>query len=149
MKADTRTEAAVTATLNQIHEAYARRDSDSLVSLLAPDADVLMFGTGVDEKRVGVAEIRAQAERDWSQTEAAAFEFGPYVVSATGAVAWVAAEGGAHVEVGGQALDLPIRLTAVLERREERWRIVQAHYSAPLANQAEGESFPAQHAESL
>jgi hypothetical protein len=42
-----------------------------------------------------------------------------------------------------------MRLTAVLERREDRWRIVQAHYSAPLANQAEGESFPAQPAESV
>jgi hypothetical protein len=82
MKADTNTEMAVTATLNQIHDAYARRNSDTLTSLLAPDADVLMFGTGVDEKRVGVAEIRAQAERDWSQTDVAAFEFGSYGVSA-------------------------------------------------------------------
>ena len=49
----------VAATLNQIHDAFARRDSATLTSLLAPEADVLMFGIDVDENRVGAADIRA------------------------------------------------------------------------------------------
>lgn len=40
-------------------------------------------------------------------------------------------------------MDLPLRLTVVLERRGGSWLWVQAHLSLPAPAQAEGESFPA------
>ena len=44
----------------------------------------------------------------------------------------------------GQAMSLPARLTAVFEKRGDRWLIVQSHFSFPAAGQAEGVSFPAE-----
>jgi ketosteroid isomerase-like protein len=115
---------------------------ETLLSAFAPDPDVVMFGTGADEKRVGPAEIRAQAERDWSQTEAASMSYGWTSVSAAGDVAWVSSDLTFALRAGGQAMQMRARLTAVLERREGSWLIVQAHFSLPAAGQEEGQSVP-------
>jgi ketosteroid isomerase-like protein len=142
MKADNNTETAVRATLDKLAEGYARRNVETLLSAFAPDPDVVMFGTGADEKRVGPAEIRAQAERDWSQTEAASMSYGWTSVSAAGDVAWVSSDLTFALRAGGQAMQMRARLTAVLERREGSWLIVQAHFSLPAAGQEEGQSVP-------
>ena len=75
MKADVDTEKAVVAFLDAFTGAYKRRDMDALMALIAPDDDVFMFGTGIDEKRIGPEEFRLQAERDWSQMEDFSFNF--------------------------------------------------------------------------
>ena len=142
MKADAKTEAAVIATLNRLAEAYAKRDLDGFLGVFAPDSDFVLIGSGLDEKRIGLAGLRAQVERDWSQTDAASFEFGWISVSAAGSVAWVAANVSVHGFVGGQEMSYPGRLTAVLEQRGDRWLIVQFHWSLPSSEQAEGESWP-------
>ena len=142
MKADRKTEAEVVAALNKLSEGYTRRDMNGLLALLAPDPDVFIFGTGADERRVGLAEIRAQFERDWSQSEAASLQWGERSVSAAGAVAWVATDATFNVKAAGQEITLPGRMTCVLEKRGDKWLILQAHLSMPLAGQAEGESFP-------
>ena len=142
MKADAMTEAAVKVVLDKLAEGYAKRDVALLRAVLAPDPDVVMYGTGADEKRVGLAEIQAHAERDWSQSEAVSLTYGWTSVSAAGSVAWVAADAAFNVKAGGQAMTLPARITFVLEKRGEQWLIVHAHASFPAAGQAEGESFP-------
>ena len=144
MKADAQTEAAVLASLNRFAEAYARRDMNGLIGLWASDPDVMVIGTGADEKRVGLAEIKAQAQRDWSQSESASLEIGWTSVSAAGSVAWVAADCVIRAEAGGEKMSLPARLSGVLEKRGDNWLWVQFHASLPTAEQAEGESFPTQ-----
>ena len=141
MIADKTTYTEVKAALDNWAETYARRDIQGLLSAVAPDADVVMYGTGADEKRMALGEIRMQAERDWAQTDAAAFSFAEPMISAAGAVAWVAAECTFQVEVGGQALAFPGRFTGVFEKRAGKWLVVQAHFSLPAA-QDEGESVP-------
>jgi ubiquinone/menaquinone biosynthesis C-methylase UbiE len=91
MKADATTESAVKAVLDKVADAYARRDLALLLAAFAPDPDVVMYGTGADEKRVGLAQIQTQVERDWSQAEAAAVTYESISVSAAGAVAWAMA----------------------------------------------------------
>lgn len=142
MKANEQTEAAVLAVVNKFNESYAQRDMNGLLALLAPDADLVLFGTGADEKRIGQDEVKFQAERDWSQSEALAFEPGWHSVSAAGSVAWVAAEGMGQGRVEGQEISFPLRWTLVLEQRADTWLIVQAHFSLPAAEQEEGESIP-------
>lgn len=142
MKADQQTEAAAMAVLNTFSDAYVRRDLDELLSLYAPEADVVLIGTGPDERRVGRSEIKAQAERDWAQSDGSSFQWEWHSVSAAGSVAWLAAEGLVQVKVGGQNISLPIRLTSVLEKRGNKWLFVQSHASVPAAGQQQGESFP-------
>ena len=142
MKADAQTEAALMATLEQFKQAYEQRDMEHLLALYAPDPDVVLIGTGADEKRVGLAEIQMQAERDWAQSEASSFEWGWSSVSAAGSVAWMAADVIVHFKVAGQEIHLPLRLTGVLEHRGAKWLWMQQHLSMPTPGQAEGESFP-------
>lgn len=142
MKANAKTEAAVLAVLNKFMETYQERDIEGLMALFAPDDDQVMFGTGADERRIGQDQIRLQAERDWSQTEALAFNLTWQQVSAAGPVAWVAAEGLGQGEVGGQKIEFPVRMTTVLEQRGNEWLLVHGHVSLPAPNQEEGNSVP-------
>lgn len=142
MKANAKTESAVLAIMNRFLETYQQRDIDGLMALFAPDDDQILFGTGIDEKRIGRDQIRYQAERDWAQTEALAFNFNWHQISAAGRVAWVAAEGQGQGKVGGQEIEFPLRMTAVLEQRNDEWFLVQSHVSLPAAGQEGGDSVP-------
>lgn len=142
MKADAKTEAAVLAVMNKFMAAYQERDIEGLMSSLSPDDDIFMFGTNIDEKRTGRAECKFQAERDWSQTEALAFNLTWHRISAAGPVAWVAGEGLGQGKTGGQAFEFPFRMTTVLEQRGDEWFMVQTHVSLPAPGQEEGDSVP-------
>jgi hypothetical protein len=142
MKADAQTTAAVLAVLNSLNEAYKQRNLEHLLALFAPDSDMVFYGTGADEKRLGLTELKTQAERDWSQSESFFFEWGWSSVSAAGSVAWVAMDAIGHVKMAGQEINLPLRVTAVLEHRGAEWLFVQVHGSLAAPEQAEGESFP-------
>ncbi|HEY40861.1 MAG TPA: nuclear transport factor 2 family protein [Dehalococcoidia bacterium] len=142
MKANQETEIAAMNVINQFAEAFARRDLKAMMALYAPDPDVVAIGTGGDEKRIGPADIKALFERDFAQFEDASLEVGRHSVSAAGSVAWVAADAIVHTDTGDRRINLPVRLTVVLERRGDRWFIVQFHGSTPAAGQKEGEAFP-------
>jgi len=144
MKADAKTEADVTDTLNKFANAYGQRNMDSILALLSPDPDVVVTGTGVDEKRTGFSEIKLQIERDWSQSEAISMKIVPRIVSMAGKVAWVTADLAFHVKASGQETSIQARLTTVLEQRGKNWLIAQYHSSLPAAGQKEGSSFPEQ-----
>jgi uncharacterized protein (TIGR02246 family) len=144
MKADAATETTVKAVLNKVADGYARRDMAHVKSAFASDPDVMMYGTGADEKRVGLAQIQAQVERDWSQSESTNLTYKWTHVSAAGSVAWVAADVAFNLKGGGQQMTLPARVTFVLEKRGNEWLIQQGHFSFPAAGEAEGESFPSQ-----
>jgi ketosteroid isomerase-like protein len=143
MKADKTTEAAVKAALDRFIEGYVKRDLNQALSAIAPDPDVVLYGTGADEKRIGLAQIQAQMKRDWSQSEAASVTYDWLSISAAGPVAWAAADAAFHLRAQGQAFALPARGTFVFEKRGEKWLIVQAHFSFPAGGQDAGESFPA------
>jgi uncharacterized protein (TIGR02246 family) len=141
MKADTRTEAEIKAVLGELAEAYRVRDLQRALACFAPDADVVMYGTGADEKRVGRNEIRAQVERDWEQTESTELTYEWVSVSGGDGVAWAAVDATFRIRAGGEAMVLPARITVVFEKREGKWLIVQGHFSLPAAGQDEGSSF--------
>ncbi|MHC1753966.1 MAG: nuclear transport factor 2 family protein [Methanosarcina sp.] len=135
MKADSVTEKAVKAILDKFAESYARRDLKSAMSLIAPDDDVVIYGTGADEKRVGQEAIKAQFERDWAQIEDPGLEYNWISISAAGNVAWVAIDAVLKAKVDGQNLRFQSRITMVLEKRGDRWLIMQGHFSFPDQSQ--------------
>lgn len=132
MKADDATEKAVKSVLEKFAESYAKRDLNSAMSLIAPDADVVMYGTGADEKRIGPKEIKAQFERDLSQIEDPALEYKWTSISASGNVAWIAIDAVFKAKVDGKNMRFPSRITEVLEKRGDTWLIVQGHFSSRI-----------------
>jgi ketosteroid isomerase-like protein len=130
------------ASLQAFADAWARHDMDALLALFGPDPDVVVIGSGVDEKRLGRAELREQLQRDWAHSETVSIEFERHVVSAAGVVAWASADMVVHARIAGLRMTFPGRLTVVLEKRRGQWKWMQSHFSLPAAGQAKGESFP-------
>jgi uncharacterized protein (TIGR02246 family) len=142
MKADPKTEAAVMSVVNQFVEAFKTHHISSGLDLFASDPDVVFIGTGGDEKCIGLAEIKAELERAFAQSEQALIKIGWYSVSSASLVAWGTADAVIHATVSGQEISFPVRLTTVLEQRSGRWLIVQLHASVPAAGQKEGQAWP-------
>lgn len=141
MKADAKTTEEVMATVKRFTDAYQARNLQGVLDCLVPDADLVLYGTGADEKRIGPAQARAQVERDWAQSDSIALSFGWSSVSAAGPVAWAAMDGSFTVRAGGSEMTVPARVSLVLENRTGRWLIAHMHFSTPAAGQAEGQSF--------
>ncbi len=90
-------------------------------------ANVVMYTLNLEQAREAVALAR---------------EIGWHSVSASGPVAWIAAEGMGQGRAGGQAFEFPFRLTAVFEQRGDQWLLVQSHFSLPAPGQEVGNSVP-------
>jgi class 3 adenylate cyclase len=142
MKADPRTEAEVTRVLSRIVDGVASGDVEGAVAMFADDPDVFLQGTGVDEARTGRAAIREQIERDLTQADGLSWTMLPQSISSAGSVAWTAGDVVIRVTMGGKTLDIPHRLTMVLECRGGQWLLLQMHLSVANGAQAVGQSFP-------
>jgi uncharacterized protein (TIGR02246 family) len=141
MRADHKIEAAVVNIVKQCFEAFTKRDLDAVLAFFAPDPDVIVIGTGGDEKGVGLAEIRNILGRAFAQFEEATCEFGWYSVSASGSVAMLAAGVTLYVKTSERQITEQLRLTVVLEQRGDKWLIMQWHDSLPAAGQKDGQAF--------
>ncbi len=135
MKAHDETEKAVREVLEKFAESYAKRDLNSAMSLIAQDADVVIYGTGTEEKCVGPEKIKAQFERDWSQIEEPALEYNWTSISAAGNVAWAAIDAVFRAKIDGKKMKFQSRVTKVFEKRGDKWLIVQGHFSFPDQSQ--------------
>ncbi|MGB9926948.1 MAG: nuclear transport factor 2 family protein [Methanosarcina sp.] len=131
MKSDIATEREIKAVLDEFVESYEKQDLEKAMSIIASDADVVMYGTGANEKCVGSKEIRAQFKKDWSQIENPALKYNWTLISSAGNVAWTAIDAVLNVKLDGKNQNFPLRITKVLEKRENKWLIVQAHFSFP------------------
>jgi hypothetical protein len=58
MKADNVTEKEIMGVLNEFAEYYSKKDSKSIMSLFAPDNDVVVYSTEPDEKWVGSDKVK-------------------------------------------------------------------------------------------
>jgi class 3 adenylate cyclase/ketosteroid isomerase-like protein len=142
VKADPETEAAVLDVLNRFAQWYAQHDVDKLMSLYAPDPDLLTIGTGIHEKSVGPEQLRRKFEVDLAQAESVSMETRWVSVSAADSVAWAACEWLVRWKARGSEGSSVMRETFVLERRDGKWLILHAHTSMPAFNQPEGEAWP-------
>lgn len=112
-------------------QGYERRDVhalDSFMHLFDSDAEVI--GTsgivpGQGEWCRALAPIRDLVGFDWQGWGKVSLDLGRARVEVGGDVAWVAAPG--VVTENGRRW--PLRITAVLRRRENRWLFRQLHFS--------------------
>ena len=132
---------AIRAVLTQFGERYAAGDADGVLALFDGEESVVV-GTGADEVRFGLAAIRAQVERDFSQADSIAMTFGDVRISEAGDAAFVYAAVAFEGVVDGETFRLPARLTLGLVRSGDEWHARQFHTSVAFGEQEAGESFP-------
>jgi ketosteroid isomerase-like protein len=142
MKADSKTQNEVISTLKKMFDAYQKRNLTGMLSVMASDPDVMVIGSGADERSIGPNAFGKSAKRDWAQSEAASITLGETSVSALGAIAWFAADITFRFAITGKESKLSGRLTGVLEKRMGKWLVMQLHFSTPSAQQAQGQSWP-------
>ncbi len=142
MKLDSKTENAVLRTLDRYAERYGAKDADDVTDLFADDPDVLLIGTGADERWIGKAEVRLQFERNFAEAERTRFEWRSRHIAAAGNAAWVAADAVVHVTVAGEDRSIPIRFTVVLEERDGIWRWLHRHAFVGAEGQSSGTAYP-------
>jgi len=142
MIADKKTHDEIAVTLMGMFDAYAKRDLNGVLAFWAPDSDVLIIGSGADEKSVGLSQFTKSLIRDWSQSDSASITAKNIAVSAAGTIAWFAADVAFSSKIGVDKFDLLGRLTGVMEKRSGDWLLVQMHFSVPCRTQAQGQSWP-------
>ena len=134
-------EAAILAATDAWFEAYSQRDMSRVMATFTSGEAILLFGTGVDERRVGLSEIRLQLERDWAQSDAAWVERGATTTRVMGDAAVVAFDCRFRFRASGQEGEAPGRGTFVFERQGAGWLVAHMHVSIPYAEQPVGRSF--------
>lgn len=116
-------------------------DADGVVALFTGD-DAVVVGTGADEVRFGLADIRAQVERDMSQADEISVVMENPRFNIAGDAAFVYTDARFVGSAGGESFELPVRWTVGLINAEDGWKVAQFHVSVAYGEQAEGESFP-------
>lgn len=142
MKSDRQTHAEVTLTLRAMFEAYGKRDLNGVLSFWAPDPDIVVIGSGEDEKCIGINQFVKCLRRDWEQSDSVIIEHKDIAVSMSGSVSWFATDIIFHGKIAVEKFTYPARLTGVLEKRDGNWLLMQLHLSAPSAQQEHGQSWP-------
>ncbi len=142
LKADQKTQAEVAQSFKGMFEAYKKKDLKGVLSFWAPDPDIMVLGSGADEKGFGVERFVESLKRDWKQAEITSIGVKDFQVSAAGVVAWFGANLTFNFKIKDEESALPGRLTGVMEKRNGKWLWVQMHFSTPSSSQGQGQSWP-------
>ena len=95
---------AIRKVLDEFAAGYTARDPDAVMRLFTDDPDVVMLGTGLDEIRIGPAQLRQQIERDLAQADRVELHLGDVRVGGRGEVAWVFARPVVTAVVGNERM---------------------------------------------
>ncbi len=131
----------IEALLGRFMAAYSSKDADAVVALFNP-TDAMVVGTGHDEVRFGTDEVRAQVERDFSQSDELSATMSGLRVVRMGEAAFAFCEAMVSGSAAGRSFEMGgLRATFGLVDTPSGWQIAQLHLSVANAAQAEGESF--------
>lgn len=101
-----------------------------------------MWGTGVDEYRVGLKELTAQFNRDFSQSEKSEIQMISFA-SNTAESLWAAAICNTKITINAKEYFFEnLRITIIIEKEEGAWKISHMHASFPDYRNPENCSFP-------
>lgn len=140
MAIDVQSRAEVAETLSNYANYYSKKDLDKIFAII--DGNFFGYGSGPDEVVNNSMELRSQLERDFAQSEDLLLKFNPDSLDKEGSVAWCAGSCQVSAINGGEAMHLEGRMSAVLKKVGNEWRIVHIHFSLPDMRQKAGRSFP-------
>lgn len=133
--------AQVLQTLRAFQEGYARRDPHALdafmLSLFPSDEDILLLGTesGASEWAHGYSSATEFIRRDWQQWGDVRLDVDHADVWSMGDAAWLVTVGSVKTKMENK----PIRLTAILTRRGDRWVFRQLQFQLDQSSPQESD----------
>ncbi len=126
--------AEIVRQLKAFQKGYAKRDTasvDSFMRELFSQDNVLILGTMPQEVYVGYNEASSLVFDDWASWGDCTFLMDGARISVQGDVAWFATIGYVEFDLSS-LLVLPLRLTGVLVREENTWKLQQVQYQFDL-----------------
>jgi hypothetical protein len=119
---------------------YKKRDLAGILDLFSQKSN--LWGTAIDEYRVGLKEIEEQLKRDWSQSEAGELQIISWVNSSQNDF-WAAAICHAKLMIEGNEYQFEhLRATITVLQENGKWKITHMHASFPDLRNGENQSFP-------
>jgi ketosteroid isomerase-like protein len=131
VRASNEIEAEILHVLDSLCSAITARDLDATMHLFAPDQDVTLQASEAGTLATGPQALRAFFARLYARPVGFSWEWSHRLVSASGDVAWLFAQGVEVVTEGEHRHRVPYRLSGVLQRRSDRWVWLQVHGSEP------------------
>lgn len=119
MRATAEVKWAVYTVFDAFLDAIANGRLNEAMACFSDDADVSLFGSEANDAALGPAAIRAHLAEYFARPYRIRFEFPHRLVSASGNVAWLTADGTVRTEPDGE--ESPYRIAAVFERRRDKW----------------------------
>lgn len=124
----------------QYCDAYQKRDLQAILNISTININI--WGTGLDEHRIGLKQIALQLKRDWEQSEAGEIDIIQFVPTPAYAL-WTAATCKAIITIDGTKHEFPeLRGTIVIAQEDNIWKIAHMHASFPDFRNADQNSFP-------
>lgn len=119
--------------LERLNQGFARRDVQHVLNLFAPGPETMFIGSEPEEIATGPAQLRNLLEALFARQEIYHWRWGQPHINTCGQTAWLVTQAILLVE-GPQPLELPYRMTLVLQRRDTTWLIVHYHGSEPAVD---------------
>ncbi len=131
----------VDAFVQTLVKAYENHDLNKIVDSYTPNAVVI--GTGKNEIFQGRKQIAEAFKREFAQHTNATIGIKRISIALKNNLAIASYLLKANVQLpNSKSFQSELRLSLVLLKDHQNWRIVQSHLSAPLADQQAGQSFP-------
>jgi uncharacterized protein (TIGR02246 family) len=125
---------AIKAVLDQYVASIENEDMDAYARLVAKDSDMVNFG-GFGDPIMGWDALKQTIEGQnaaLSETKITVGHMNIHI-SETGTLAWATCLWNLKAKMGEAPVELPIRCTWVLEKRNNSWVIVHFHKSMPAS----------------
>lgn len=129
---------ALSSVMEEINTAWETEDLEAFSRIASHDAEMVNFGMDVSERWVGWDQLEMGLRQQFevfSNTEVSPHNVDIHV-SETGRTAWLAQAMKISTKFMGSPISLEARITAVFEKQEADWRLVQFHYSIPISEAA-------------
>lgn len=126
---DSKIETEVKAFFDEFVKAYSKEDLERYLNLFSQDENLVMFGTA--EKWLGWDEYKDAPKKDKERFDEISLSFDWLSINSHCLIAWIAAEVKLTVKIGLEIMTIPARLTGVLKKTDNKWKIVQGHISVP------------------
>lgn len=126
--------------LEQYCEAYKQRNLAAILNMFTKDC--ALWGTALDENRVGLKALEMQHQRDWSQSDKNEIRIISWATLPSEAL-FAAAICEAVITIKGvEHIFEHLRGTIGIAQEEGVWKIAHMHASFPDFRNKENESFP-------
>jgi uncharacterized protein (TIGR02246 family) len=130
----TQAETEIRILLEKHSDAYARKDIPALMSCYSQDADMVNVGSSDNELYIGATELQKAFETFFGQVRTVGIEYAGIRLTINQSLAWLYADVPVNVKMDQGEINRKGRMTAVLEKRDNRWLFVQTHFSFPVAD---------------